>query len=59
MENTYKKIAEKEFKKQITEFKSPVKIHFFVKCTQFNPAQWLAVLQGQPMAAGDNVQCAG
>ena len=46
MENTYKKIAEKEFKKQIMEFKSPVKIHFFVKCTQFNPAQWLAVLQG-------------
>ena len=46
MENTYKKIAEKEFKKQITEFKSPVKIHFFVKCTQFNPAQWLTVLQG-------------
>ena len=30
MENTYKKIIEKEFKKQITEFKSPVEIIFLL-----------------------------
>ena len=30
MENTYEKMAEEEFKKQITGFKTPAEIHFFL-----------------------------
>ena len=44
MENTYEKMAEEEFKKQIGKFKTPAQVHFFVKCTQPDPAQRLTLL---------------
>ena len=37
-------MTDEKFKKQITKFKTPAEVHFFVKCTQSDPAQRLALL---------------